>query len=468
MNFHSFSFGIFLVVMLTVFWAVSRRRGLRTGVLLIGSYFFYGCYNWWFLGLIAFSTFLDWNCGKAIHKATDPKRRKLFLVVSLAGNLGLLGFFKYYEWGMTSLEAALAGMGIEYSHTVLVYAVPIGISFYTFQTLSYTIDIYRRKLAPARSFLDFAVFVAFFPQLVAGPIVRAVEFIPQLEFKPRFDRDRMVDGFYRIALGLAKKVAIADVLGGYLVDPVYADPGNFTWFVHLLALYGFTFQIYFDFSGYSDIAIGTARLFGFDLPENFWLPYQARSLREFWRRWHISLSSWVRDYIFFPLGGSRRNEPRVWFNLIFTMLVIGLWHGASSLWVVYGLMQGIVMCGERLFERVFRGGKEFATTPLRSAVSWLATFHFIVLSCILIRAQDWETVTGVLGVYGDVGEVSTWAYWALLAAFATHFVPKRTHDRIQAGICRLPIPVGAVLFGIVSGLVAFLVVGETPYIYFQF
>ena len=346
--------------------------------------------------------------------------------------------------------------------------VPVGISFYTFQTMSYTIDIYRGKLAPARNLLEFAFFVTFFPQLVAGPIVRAIDFLPQLELRPALSRDELHYGLRRFGTGLVKKVLVADVLGRYLVDPVYAAPGDFSPLAHALCLYAFTLQIYYDFSGYSDCAIGIARLFGFHLLENFDGPYRARSVREFWRRWHISLSSWVRDYIFFPLGGSRGiSEVKVARNLMVTMVVIGVWHGASVLWVIYGLLNGTVMILERWLERL-RGGREFATSPARSAVAWALTYHFIVLTLVFVRAPNLGRATDMFRVFGPSSDLHHYGLLALAIGAAAHFQPLGLLRRFEGFLVRLPTAVCGLLLGVVAGCVAILVVGETPFIYFQF
>ena len=494
MNFHSVEFLAFLALVLPLFWCLANRRTARTLILLVASLYFYGSYELWYLWLIVFSTLLDYVCGNVIQRAAERgalATKRLGLIVSLVGNLGVLAFFKYTDWFVESAQVALdwctAGawaLGVDFDlwalRTELLPSallesnvgrilVPVGISFYTFQTLSYTIDVYRGTLRPARNLLDFALFVSFFPQLVAGPIVRAVDFLPQLELKPRFDRARLHEGLWRISTGLLKKIALADVLGAYLVDPCYTQPENYTALVHLLALYAFTLQIYFDFSGYSDIAIGTAKLFGFDLIENFLLPYRSRSLREFWRRWHISLSSWVRDYIYFPLGGSRGSQGRVAANLLVTMLVIGVWHGASLLWVAYGLMQGLVMVAERACERR-RGGALFATTPLSSFVSWFATFHFIVFSCLFIRSRSVAELVGMTTSFGEGGldQVPTWAYWALVGGALTHFWPRAITEAFHRAMLRMPTPLAGFTAGLAAGAVAVLVVGDTPYIYFQF
>lgn len=478
MAFHSWQFGVFLGLVLCVFWAVAGSRRARNLVLLAGSYWFYGSWNVAFLGLLAFSTVLDYFCGRAMVAREDDAGRKQFLLLSLLGNLGLLGYFKYTYWGSELFEGLVQFVGLdislfEYAWAVhdgsgwIEKAVPVGISFYTFQTLSYTIDIYRRRMAPAKSFEEFALFVAFFPQLVAGPIVRAADFIPQLELKPRFTRARVHDGLYRIGVGLAKKGLFADQLGYYLVNPVYDNPGDYAWWVHMLALYGFTFQIYYDFAGYSDIAIGSARLFGFDLPENFVGPYQSQSVREFWRRWHITLSTWVRDYIYFPLGGSKGNELFVCRNLMITMITIGLWHGASVLWVLYGVCQGTAMILERWWERM-RGGALFATTGPKKLLSWFLTFHFIVLTCLFIRGTSMAQIGDVLWTYGERTDMGEWAWWALGLGAAIHFIPMPRAAAFKRRCEALPTPVLALLLGALSGALIAVMTNQANFIYFQF
>lgn len=466
-NFHSAEFGIFLVLAVGLYWTLADRRSPRNLFLLGASVVFYASYTWWYLGLILFSTLLDYRCGRVIAHSPVQRHRLLALLASLGGNLGLLGFFKYYDWGVESLQLGLAAVGVEVDPWLLNQAVPVGISFYTFQTLSYTIDIYRGVLQPARNLREFALFVCFFPQLVAGPIVRAREFLPQLELVPRFSRARLHDGLYRMGVGLAKKVLVADVLRFYLVDPVYARPDEYAPLIHLAALYAFGFQIYFDFSGYSDIAIGAGRLLGFDLPENFNGPFKARSFREFWRRWHITLSSWVRDYLYFPLGGSRCSEWKVARNLLVTMLIIGLWHGASSLWACYGLLNGTVMIVERRLEAL-RGGRPFAVGLLRNAVSWVLTYHLLILSFLFIRAQSWGEIGGVVGVFGEGYGISHWAWIALAAGAVTHFPPRWLHDGFQRFVCSLPTAVVGALLGILVGILVYLSLPQAPFIYFQF
>ena len=469
MNFHSVTFGVFLCVVFGLFWLTYRHRNLRSAIMLVASYVFYGAFNPLFLGLIGFSTLLDHKCGLLIHRSESERTRRIALLASLVMNLGLLGFFKYYDFGVENLGRLFASVGLSFPLETLGIVVPVGISFYTFQTLSYTIDLYRRRMEPARNLLDFALFVAFFPQLVAGPIVRAADFLPQLERPPRFTRERLHDGLYRIAIGLGKKVLIADVVGKFLIDPVYTDPGSYSVVMHVIVLYGFLVQIYYDFSGYSDIAIGSARLFGFDLPENFQLPFRALSVREFWRRWHITLSSWLQDYVYFPLGGSRRAEPRVLFNLMVTMILIGLWHGASWPWALFGTIQGIAMCLERTVERAW--ARPFATSPLRRFLLWVWMSQFIAITYICVRAEDMGELFGMLLQFGDAkgfGDISHYAWISLTAGLALHFMPEGFYPWARRVYLRMPTVLAGVIAGIVAGLAGYLLLGEQPFIYFQF
>src|SRR3972149_12100712 len=278
-----------------------------------------------------------------------PGARRTWLAVTLVGNLGVLFVFKYYNFAMDSAADVFLWLGHDWPiphHTLLL---PVGISFYTFQSFSYTIDVYRGELQPTRSFLKFALFISFFPQLVAGPIVRASTFLPQLESEPRFDDRKAEAGLGRILFGLFRKVCIADVLGVTLVDPVFADPGAQSAGMLLLAMYGYAFQVYYDFSAYSDMAIGAAQMLGYELPENFNHPYLATSIGNFWRRWHLSLSTWLRDYLYFPLGGGRGTTWRTARNLAIVMLLGGLWHGASWGFVIWGALQGVLLAGGRVF-----------------------------------------------------------------------------------------------------------------------
>jgi alginate O-acetyltransferase complex protein AlgI len=374
MLFASFDFLLFFVPVLAAFWLLRGHPAARVVMLIGASYFFYMASSrppagelpppWYFAGLLLLSTLLDYFASLLIHRATpdskssDPalarrgkRRRNAWLVVSLVGNLGLLAYFKYVDFFMQAavdvLEAVLPGTLGTSIAPKLAPILPIGISFYTFQTLSYTIDVWRERLTPERSFSRFALFVVFFPQLVAGPIVRANEFLPQLHRRPRLRADEIEWALFRIFKGLLKKVVLGDFIAVYFTDIVFDTPGDFTSLENLLALYAFTLQIYADFSGYSDIAIGVAKLLGYEIPENFDRPYQSLDVGEFWRRWHMTLSTWLRDYLFFPLGGSKGSNARTYFNLWLTMFLVGMWHGASWNFVVYSNLQG----GAILFNR---------------------------------------------------------------------------------------------------------------------
>jgi len=374
MLFASFDFLIFFVPVLLAFWALRNHPAARVLMLLGASYFFYmggsrppdGGVSppWYFAGLLLGSTVLDYVASRQIHRASPASRspdpalarraktsRNAWLLASLIGNLGLLGYFKYAGFLMQAtidvIEAVLPGTLGTSVAPMLAPLLPIGISFYTFQSLSYTIDIWRERLTPEPSFHRFALFVVFFPQLVAGPIVRASEFLPQLHRRPKLRPDEIEWALFRIFKGLIKKVVLGDFIAVYFTDIVFDTPGDFTSLEVLLALYAFTLQIYADFAGYSDIAIGVAKLLGFQIPENFDRPYQARDVGEFWRRWHMTLSTWLRDYLFFPLGGSKGGKARTYFNLWLTMFLVGMWHGASWNFVIYSNLQG----GAMLFNR---------------------------------------------------------------------------------------------------------------------
>ena len=337
MIFHSLDYAIFLLVLLSAYWCLSRR--FQNLLLLAGSYFFYGYVHPWFLALIVASTVVDYACGLGMHRF--PSRKRTFLIASLSFNLGLLGFFKYFNFFIDSFEALFQAIGLPSFGISLAIILPVGISFYTFQTLSYSIDIYRGKLEPRRSFIDFAVFVAFFPQLVAGPIERAVHFLPQVERRRRFNPSQGYQGLLLIIWGLFKKMVIADNVA-VIANKIFSlqETGFALLWVGVLA---FCVQIYADFSAYTDIARGTAKLLGFELMQNFNHPYISQSPSEFWKRWHISLSSWFRDYVYIPLGGNRGSFTRQARNLAATFLLSGLWHGASWNFIIWGGYHGLLL-----------------------------------------------------------------------------------------------------------------------------
>ena len=387
-------FAVFFVLFFAVYGALGPRG--RKGWLLAASYFFYGSWNANFLLLIAGSTLLDFYVGRALAASDDATRRKRLVTLSVAANLSALGFFKYCNFFIDSAVAGLTAMGLDVSAPLLEIVLPVGISFYTFQTMSYTIDIYRRTLDPTDSLLDFALFVAFFPQLVAGPIERASHLLPQIVNLA--ERRADLSGLGLIALGVFKKVVIADNLAT-IVEATYADPGS----THAVALwigtYAFALQIYCDFSGYSDIAIGIGRLLGLDIVENFRAPYAAAGPSEFWRRWHISLSSWLRDYLYIPLGGNRGGEWRLKRNLMITMLLGGLWHGAAWNFVLWGAFHGLLLVAFRpaLFRRLGERLDAHAVARWPAlVVRRLVFFHLVCIGWALFRAQSLTDCTVLL------------------------------------------------------------------------
>lgn len=350
MLFNSFSFGFFLVITYVLYWLIFNRNiKVRNVFLLAASYFFYGYWNWKLLILIVVVSAADFLFGYLIHKSDRSVVRKAFLTLSLVINLGILGFFKYCNFFIDSFYSVLQLFNETITPPLLNIILPVGISFYTFQGLSYVLDIYDRKFQPTKDAVAFFAFISFFPQLIAGPIERARDLLPQFSSPKKFDYDMTRKGLFLIAVGLFKKVVIADRLAVY-VDAVYGDIANVQGLPALMAVLFFTFQLYLDFSAYSQIAIGTAKLFGFRLSTNFNKPYLATSFKDFWSRWHITLTQWFRDYLYFPLGGNRKGKGRAYFNMIVVFAVSGLWHGASWNFVIWGLLNGLFLV---VFDKTF-------------------------------------------------------------------------------------------------------------------
>lgn len=341
MLFNSIDFAIFLPIVFILYWFVTNKNlKLQNLLIVISSYIFYGWWDWRFLSLILFSTILDYSIGISLSKQVNQNKRKMLLWISILMNLGFLGFFKYYNFFLANFMTAFSFFGTEINANSLNIILPVGISFYTFQTLSYTIDVYKRQLETTKDFIAFSAFVSFFPQLVAGPIERATNLLPQFYTKRYFDYSKTVDGMRQILWGLFKKIVIADNCAQY-ANIIFNNSSEYSGSTLVLGAIFFTFQIYGDFSGYSDIAIGTSRLFGFNLKQNFAFPYFSRDIAEFWRRWHISLSSWFRDYLYIPLGGSRgrtRNKIR---NVFIIFLVSGFWHGANWTFIIWGALNAL-------------------------------------------------------------------------------------------------------------------------------
>jgi len=340
MFFNSIDFAIFLPIVLVVYWIFKKKIHHQNSILLIASYFFYGSWDWRFLSLIFFSAVIDYSIGLIIHRTEDAIKRKLYLYVSIVANLGFLGFFKYYNFFLENFIELFSFAGISFDSTTLSIILPVGISFYTFQTLSYTIDIYKGRLKPTKDFIAFASFVSFFPQLVAGPIERASNLLPQFSRKRVVTYAKILSGVNDLIWGLFMKVVIADRLAP-VVNEIYNYPKEYSGFVLVFGTVLFAFQIYCDFAGYSKIAIGVAKLFDFELMKNFDTPYFSKSLSEFWRRWHISLSTWFRDYVYIPLGGNRTSKTRWYINIFTVFILSGFWHGAQWTFIIWGAIHGL-------------------------------------------------------------------------------------------------------------------------------
>lgn len=396
MLFNSYQFAVFFLIVYSLYRISNHRWQNR--LLLAASYFFYGSWDWRFLSLIWISTILDYFCGIRIHESIDPKRRKLFLILSVTGNLTILGFFKYFNFFAENLQSLAGVFGFEFDANFIHIVLPVGISFYTFQTMSYTIDIYYKKMKPTYNFLDLSLFIAFFPQLVAGPIERAKSLLPQILAPRKVDLTYFYEGCYLIFWGLFLKVFVADNLAA-VVDPVFASEPPYNGVVVLLSLYAFAFQIFCDFAGYSNIARGIGRVMGFDIMVNFNLPYFATNPSDFWKRWHISLSSWLRDYLYIPLGGNKKGKLNTYRNLSLTMLLGGLWHGASWTFVLWGAYQGFLLIVHRLMAPFFALFPVSDSALLKRLWLVLRIVFFFQLVCIgwlIFRAQSITQIRDML------------------------------------------------------------------------
>jgi D-alanyl-lipoteichoic acid acyltransferase DltB (MBOAT superfamily) len=474
MLFNSLQYILFVLIVVSTFWVLSRLRMMRVLLLLFASWLFYMSWSPIYIGLIIGSTIWDYCLGMWIHRSQLEWKRKLFVTMSVVGNLGLLGLFKYFNFFMKATEdvARVVG-GVTIDLPFLDVLLPVGISFYTFQTMSYTIDIYRREMEPTRNFFHFATFVAFFPQLVAGPIVRAKDFLPQLEKPPRVTRAMVGTGLFFIACGLVKKVGFADYVAVNLVDRVFENPANFTATEVMVALYGYTVQIYCDFSGYSDVAIGTGLLMGLQLPDNFDRPYMSTNPAEFWRRWHMTLSTWLRDYLYFPLGGSKKGPIRTYVNLFLTLYLIGIWHGASWVFVLYGLTHASAMVIHRFFYK--RSGRSPDTLDRWQVHVFKVAlmFHFTVLSRILFRGTSLDNVSDVtrqlFAGTSSLANVSAGVWAAILVAMLIHWTPRRWADAVQHRFVSAPAWAQGVALAAVAAVLLQVATDEVvPYIYFQF
>lgn len=541
----------FLVLVMVGLWASERKLRIRNAFLFFVSLLFYWKTNGWFVGILVFSTLVDWGIGWQIFRSQGTQR-KLWLAGSIVANLGLLGFFKYAyffadalnpmlgaQWNPHSALGQWANSNLGTTFRVDQILLPIGISFYTFQTLSYSIDIYRRQITPCRSPLDFGFFVSFFPQLVAGPIVRAKDFIPQLHQPYSLSRPEFGMALFWILNGLIKKIWLADYLAVNLVDRVFMNPGSFSGFENVLGLYAYSLQVYADFSGYTDMAIGIALLMGFRLPLNFRSPYKARSVGEFWQRWHISLSSWLKDYLYIPMGGNRtastftyvslsaftaflllmlpsagvrliamgcillvgasliafpglRKQFNTNINLMMTMLLGGLWHGASWNFVLWGALNGLGLIFYKAWRRI--SPWEVKNRWWKHAIGMILTFHFISATRIWFRSGSqvkWNDLSQPHDLWAEWFTANTMLmqiinrFWAspfieiilgnrnvvmiMLVGMAVHLLPEQLKARYRKGFAEAPM---VLMFGMTLGAIGVAYLGMTsglqPFIYFQF
>jgi len=460
------------------------------------SLFFYYKSGGYFFSLLIFSTIADFTLGQLIYGAKTDLKKKIFVAISVIINLSLLGYFKYTYFFTdiinstfnTNLEAVnflaswtnnLTGSSFNISKIIL----PVGISFYTFQTISYSVDVYRGKLKPVKNIIDFGFYVSFFPQLVAGPIVRAAEFIPQLYQKFKLTKQEFGHAIFLILNGLVKKMLISDYISINFVDRIFDSPVSFTGFENLMAVYGYSIQIYCDFSGYTDIAIGVALLLGFKLPVNFNSPYKAINITDFWRRWHISLSSWLRDYLYIPLGGNRKGKTRMYINLMITMLLGGLWHGANMRFIIWGGLHGLGLVIHKLWVKMNLSLSKYYTS--RSSkniffrfVSVFTTFHLVTFAWIFFRAENMDKALGMISQIThnfqfELIPVMVSSYYKIflitLLGFVIHWLPSRFKESYRGWFIKSHVAL-KVLFVIIVVFILYQVKSAEiqPFIYFQF
>jgi alginate O-acetyltransferase complex protein AlgI len=465
-SFPTIEFAVFFVAVFILSWALMPHPRAWRPFILIASYVFYGWVDWRWVLLLVASSVVNTVAARVIATSPSPRTRKRALVAAVCFDVGLLCVFKYLGFFVTEVDDFLSSLGLGSPLPLVQIVLPIGISFFTFQAISYVVDVYRGD-TKAASLGDVAILQAFFPHLVAGPIVRANELLPQLRI-PRDPRTVLAGpGLFLVASGLVKKTVVADELARRVVDPVFNDPAAHSGAEVLLAIYGFAAQIYCDFSGYTDMAIGLALLLGFVLPQNFNRPYLALSLQDFWRRWHMTLSRWLRDYLYIPLGGNRHGARRTYRNLMLTMLLGGLWHGAAWTFVIWGGIHGTALSVERWARERWVGFR------LPAWLAWFVTFHVVCLAWVFFRSPDLSTAFDMLGQIGASGPsplVTLPVVFLTVAAIALQALPSGWWRQAEGWLVRQPVAAQGVAFGALLVLADAAVgqQGVAPFIYYQF
>ncbi len=459
----------FLFSIVFAYFFIDYKQAKVIFLTIMSLYFYYKSSGIYFL-LLILSSYIDWIAGAYISRSNNKNYRKILLIVSLTMNLGILGYFKYTNFFLDTLNAFSLG-----HFDLLDIFLPVGVSFFTFQSMSYTIDIYRNELLPEKKYLDFLFFVSFFPQLVAGPIVRASDFLKQIPIRPVLTKKEIGYALFLIMAGLLKKAVIADYISINFVDRVFSWPTRFTGVENLMAVYGYVLQIYCDFSGYSDMAIGLALMLGYRLTINFNAPYKSSTITEFWRRWHISLSSWLRDYLYISLGGNRKGNTRTYINLMLTMLLGGLWHGAAWRFVFWGFIHGFSLAIERVFHIPEKMKKQPWYIKL---IGIVVTFHIWAFSMIFFRAQSFQSAMDILTqiftyFHPEVFSQFIFAYPIVVGLFVigmiSHFIPAAFEEKLQIFLAKSPTYVQGFLLAIIIWIVVqFQSADIQPFIYFQF
>ena len=482
-----FSSGLFLfcaLFFLPLYMLLRRTTTLRIIYVSLFSLFFYYESSGEYVLILLFAATMDFFIGRAIGRSEDEVYRKRLLITSICVNIGMLSYFKYFYFLLDLGQMLLASLGIATEPAIPLeardYFIPAGISFYTFQTLSYTADIYRREITPLKRWIDYLFYLSFFPQLVAGPIVRAKDFIPQIYRRPQLLKAEYGEALTLILSGLVKKAIIGDFIGANLVDLIFAEPTRFTGLENLFAVYGYAMQIYCDFSGYSDMAIGIALLLGFRFNINFDSPYQSGNITEFWRRWHISLSTWLRDYLYIPLGGNRKGQIRTYVNLLVTMLLGGLWHGAAVRFILWGAIHGVALALHKLYMQIFDalGWRRKKPLKIQRFLGQIITFHLVCFAWIFFRADSMETALSVITQISDHFTPEVFLQFVvgyknvlllLLLGYLLHFTSKKQELRFRSWLTDLPF-FGQVCLFIVTVylLIQIRSADAQPFIYFNF